>query len=179
VRVRIGLLAVFATALAGCGAVAVIAERLGDSLDDLQFFGAERRHLDPVPVPDDACPALGLVRTTAAQAGEGWLEQLGADNQHWRQFAEELGPKLQLFDAALVAAIATSPPPVALRLEEVLNQVRVGQQQLAASTDLMQYLAATEFAVLDGEAALADASDLVGGACGERIYSDAGPSLVG
>ena len=131
----------------------------------------EPPHLEPIAVPASACPPLALVRVSAARAGEGWLHQFDSKAANWRAFASQLHPKLQVFAAALYATIPRTPRPVAVRLTTVLRDVDIGLRELPGSTDLYQYLSATNFAVLHGQQALSEASDLVGDACGAPLYS--------
>lgn len=159
----IGVAAVVGTA--GCAAVIV---HLNSAIGDLALH--ERRHLDPIAVPSSACPTLGLVRVTAARAGEGWWEQIDPHPPPWDDFAAQLEPKLEQFAIALHVAIPEAPDRVAVRLKNVLREVEIGRRELPNSANVFEYLTRTDNAVLDGEQSLSDASDLVGGACGPPLY---------
>jgi hypothetical protein len=53
----------------------------------------------------------------------------------------------------------------------------IGRRCVRSSTSLVQYLAVTNFAVLKGEQALVEASDLTGAACGPRLYDSAAQNI--
>jgi hypothetical protein len=168
-RTVLGLGIAAAVTLAGLFAIVSIV-RFGSSLDGLNHLGDTEPELQPIPVSPSACAPLDAVRTAAAQAGDGWMSQLSADAAAWDAFVAQLGPELQLFADALRAAIPHVPAPLGERLQRVLRHVERGQRELPTSTDLNQYLAATGAAVFMGEQALAEASQLLGTACGPPLY---------
>jgi hypothetical protein len=170
----VSLLLALAALAGGTGAilVAVAAASIESDLDHM--LPPPRRPLEPVPVAASACPALAAVRESARRAGDLWI----AVPANWQTFAAQLGPELDTFARALRAAIPVTPPVVASRLRTVLHEVEIGLRQLPASTDLSRYLDATHFALFEGVDALADASDLVGGACGAPIYAGLATGLT-
>ena len=96
-----------------------------------------------------------------------------SDAKTWHTFATPLDPKLKRFSIALRAAIPRTPAPLSIRLQRVLHYVEVGQPELSDSTTVYDYLSRTNYAVIDGERSLSEASDLVGDACGEPLYDSA------
>jgi hypothetical protein len=165
--VIVGVCIAATVALAGVLAVAVV--RFGESLD--AGLRLERRHLEPIPIPPEACPALEPVRVEAAQARAVWTDQLGAQPKPWPEFSAALGARLDRLAFAVQAAIPAVPPPVAAQFEVVVREVASGRQALATATDVSGYVAGTSRALFDGVGALGNASDLVGTACGPQLYA--------
>jgi len=134
--------------------------------------------LRPIPVPQTSCRYLQRVHDTAVQAGQAsGTTSVNTDPRTWTRQTVALGQILTAFDRALLDAAAHTPAPIATRLTTVHEQVRVGFAQLSTQRTGHDWAANTLASVVTGYAALRDASDLTGNACGITVAPDASTYL--
>ena len=119
-----------------------------------------------IPIPATACPYLRVVSVAASDANH-WDQGIATgDVKSWRAFAKRTAPTLAALDHSLRLAIPHVPKPVATQLRWTLLNVVKGRPALLGSESYIDYLHQSEDAVTGGYAALSEASDLVGNACG-------------
>jgi Protein of unknown function (DUF2510) len=157
---------VTAVFVVGFGACAFVASQLPTG----NFTFGPPEHVNPIPVPHASCPYLRRVHDTAVVAGEA----SGAarnDNEAsvWPIQAARLRLKLTAFDAALRAATAHTPAPIASKLGTVREQVSFGLAQLQRARTGADWSGSTFGAVAFGYVSLNNASDLTGNACGFTV----------
>jgi hypothetical protein len=134
---------------------------------DLDFG---RRHLAPIPVAPSACPSLEPVRAQAAALQDLWLRGLDGSVASDR-FRDELELRLTALQADAHAAEAHVPAPLAEKLRAMEWDIAVGRNELPHAGGPNPLLSDPQFHLFDGLNALADASDLVGSACGAPVYA--------
>jgi hypothetical protein len=120
--------------------------------------------VQPIPVPQSACPYLRLVSVATAQAQTPWLNGSVSD---WPRFSRDLSTPLASLDGALGAAIPHVPDAVARDFRDTRREVEVGRMALLAAHSLAEYLGRAN--VTGGYAALRHASELVGTTCGFQV----------
>jgi hypothetical protein len=123
-------------------------------------------NVQPIPIPQTACPYVRLASAAAADAAAPWHDAF-KPSPDWERFSTQLSGPLANLDAALGAAVPHVPEPVARDLRTVLADVKVGRVQLLAATSVSDYMARSD--VLGGFAALGHASALIGTACGPTL----------
>ncbi len=142
-------------ALAGVGGcTAVVIHGIGNF--DMHFG---REKLDPIPVPPQACPYLDPVRVVVADLTNLW-------NEHLFPPREQLVPKLDALDVVLKNAQPHVPTRIAKEFDVVLLETRVGRDELTRDPNAI-YMDS----LAKGVNALANASDLIGDACGYTLYT--------
>jgi hypothetical protein len=134
------------------------------SVKPLGELGA-RAPVKPIPIPATACPYLRSVSVSASAANYS-AGLAASDGRSWRAFAERTAPALASFERSLQLALPHVQRPVAAQLRVTLHQVLIGRPALMISRSSADYLNRTNLAPLIGFSALADASGLVGNACG-------------
>ena len=123
---------------------------------------------EPIPVPQTACPYLAQVRERAARLTELW-EQPVLAGAPWPQTRDRIVDNLASFELELVAAEPHVPDRVRAELVAVVEKVRVGRLTVPRSSNWADAATTHEFG--EGLDALTNASDLVGPACGEPLYT--------
>jgi hypothetical protein len=134
-------------------------------------FEIGRRRLSPIPVPSTACPYLRPIHTVAVKLDDQWVRALDGRDP-WPAFRLELTAELPTLEDALTRAQSHVPAPIASKFATVVLDVRLGRAELPRATsvaDVLFFPDAGKSAVMDGASALADATDLVGAACGFRL----------
>jgi hypothetical protein len=134
-----------------------------NSLGNIQIG---RRRLDPIPVPRDACRYLTPIRDKTSELKALW--QQGEDGAQWPGVRARIVSKLPEFERLVEAAQPHVPVRIRTEFETVVSKVEVGRVTLPATNSWGEALSGELFAGLD---ALANASDLVGTACGEPLYT--------
>ncbi len=151
------LFAIFAV-LIGCVAIVFA----------LTFRGFEfgRKPLDPIPVPPEACPYLDPVRVVVADLTNWW-------NEHLFPRPEQLVPKLDALDVVLKNAQPHVPTRIAKEFDVILLETRVGRDELARTPNVLVPDVNERYmdAFWAGVRALENASDLIGDACGDTLYT--------
>ena len=152
----------------GCVGVAAVSFKSPSELGTSQ-------PVKPIPIPTSACPYLRLV-SVSASAASLWDQGLTAnDPTSWRVFAERMAPTLASLQRSLQLAMPHVPHPVAAKVQVALHEVVIGRPALMTSRSSGDYFYfdRTNWAPLDGYNALADASGLVGNACGFTLAPSA------
>lgn len=157
-----------------CVALMVVFGVLGVSCGSRLNLSWGRRPLQPIPVPMASCSYLQRVHDTADAAGRtSGTATNNTDPRTWPRRALIVAQKLAAFDQALEAAAAHTPTPIASKLTTVHDQVGVAAVQLSQGRSGRDWSARTFGSVVTGYAALSDASDLTGTACGFTVAPDA------
>jgi hypothetical protein len=173
----VGLLVVvpaFCGAALGAGLLALgSVVKVGSSTGHGLQIGPPR--LKPIPIPPRACPYLKTVRVTSGAAAAVWLgSDPSSPNLDWtsRTFHRRLEAALPPLELALRVAATQVPAPVRVQLSDSANQVALGRSILPTARDGVfddQLLNA----MLAGTGSLANATELVGNACGFTLAPDA------
>jgi hypothetical protein len=129
-----------------------------------------RKHLAPIPVAPAACPYLEPVREQSAALDDLWMRGLNGSvaSDHFR---DELDLRLIALQADAHAAEAHVPAPIVQKLRTMEWDIAVGRNELPHAQGPGPLLSDPQFPLFDGLNALADASDLVGPACGAPVYA--------
>jgi hypothetical protein len=129
-------------------------------------------HLDPIPIPQRACPYLDAVRVTAVSAGNATSDLLleHPTPQALATFKTEYPAKLAAFELALRAAATRSPAQLRAQLTEVAKQVAWGRTLARDAPDVDTFASSSIGSLMSGVSALGYASDLTGNACGFRLW---------
>jgi hypothetical protein len=143
---------------------------LGAALSGLNFNLGERKHLAPIPVPSTACPYLAPVREQANALNDLWWHEIGGSLGS-RPFLPELELRLVALQQSAASAAPRLPAPIATRLRAMSLYIQAGRPELARARTATDLIADAKFELFDGLHTLADASDLVGSACGAPLYS--------
>lgn len=126
------------------------------------------KHLEPIPVAATACPYLRQIHDEADAAGrvyrQLWLAP--ATGQGWRRDQAQEAQQLAAFQLTLLAAVPHVPPPVARQLQILIADVAAGRKKVAVARSGSDYVTSSIQQVGNGLAALGNANDLVGNACG-------------
>jgi hypothetical protein len=136
-------------------------------------FDFEREHLAPIPVAAAACPSLRPVRARATALHDLWWRGISGEVAR-PQFRRRLRSQLQAFELELTAAEPHVPAPIAQRFRVVRWHIAAARDDLARADGPVDALVPGPDGtspVLDGTHALAEASDLVGTACGAPLYT--------
>ena len=163
------LLSVIATGVALLVGFGVLMTACANSLSRVgDAFGSVTTSppVQPIAIPQSACPYLRLVATAATNAGAPWhvAFEPAAD---WNRFSHDLAGPLVALDDALTAAVPNVPAAVAQDLREVQRDVQRGRVQLLVASSVTDYMGQSN--VVEGYTALGHASALVGNACGVTI----------
>ena len=147
--------------------VIAIVVAVGIAMSSVKPLGdlGTRPPVKPIPISATACPYLRSVSATASAANYS-AGLAASDGKSWRAFAHRTAPALASFERSLQLAMPHVPRPVAAQLRVTLRQVVIGRPALMRSRSSADYLDRTNGAQLIGFSALADASSLVGNACG-------------
>jgi hypothetical protein len=158
----------------GVACVIVAGVALLSSLGDVRIG---RRPLKPIPVAATSCPYLRLVHGAAGPAGDTYLRLLSAqdDPGEWEGEKSRHAQQLLVLELALRDASTHVPSRIASELDQVVTNVAAGRKELAAATSASEYVSRSASQVFSGNEALANASDLVGSACGFELS----PSVSG
>jgi hypothetical protein len=152
----------------GVGGVVFAGVAFLSSLGDVRIG---RRSLQPLPVASTSCPYLRQVHDAAGPAGDSYLRLLSAQNDPsaWDVDKSRHAQELQVLELTLRDASTHVPPRIAAELDQVVRNVAVGRRELAAATSASEYVRQSASQVFTGNDALANASDLVGSACGFEL----------
>jgi hypothetical protein len=151
------------------GVVVVAGVALVSSLGNISIG---RKRLEPIPIAASSCPYLRQVHDAAEPAGKTYLDALVShrtDPRAWPIEAAQHAQQLAVLELTLSAAIPHVPPRVATELERVKTNVAAGREALGAAGSESDYVSRSSGQVFDGVDALANASDLVGDACGFEV----------
>jgi hypothetical protein len=143
--------------------------RLFDGLNNMQIG---RQPLAPIPVPKGACSYLSPVHVRAVALDQQWFAALGGRDP-WPKFKNELAAELPAFELDVARAEPHVPARIAGRFEGLIRNLRLGVVELPrakSAADVLAPSGAGTSPLSDGIAALADASDFVGDACGYRLW---------
>jgi hypothetical protein len=156
----------------GFAAALVIALVAGGTFfDNLGRVRFGRQPLSAIGVSADACPYLNRVHTLVVRLDRQWTDAL-AGRDRWPTFRTELATELPALQAALVRSEPYVPEPIGSRFETMVLDLRLGVAELPQAASVMDVLVrpgTSKSPLVDGVNALADASDLVGEACGYRL----------
>ncbi len=148
--------------------VVVVCVAIVAALNSLGDISIGSKHLEPIPVAPSACPYLREVHDKADAAGRAYLGVLTGqlDPHGWRTEAARHAQLLAAFELTLRAAKPHVPAPVANELQTVIVKVAAGRKEVKTAQSPSDYQSLSAGQVFEGTAALGNASDLVGNACG-------------
>jgi hypothetical protein len=130
-----------------------------------------RGHLSPMYVSPDACPYLDPIHDLEVKLTDQWTHALDG-REAWPLFRAHLATELPALEVALTRAEVHVPKRIASKFETVVLDLRLGVAKLphaSSAMDLVTWPGNAQSPLVDGIGALADASDLVGNACGYRL----------
>ena len=144
---------------------------IGYVADGLSNIRIGREPLPPIAVPAAACPHLRPVHDLAVLLNKQWARALDG-REPWPSFRPDLSSELATLETALSRAESHVPAPIASKFEVVVLDVHLGRAELPREKSAMEVIkpaANRRSPLIEGVNALADASDLVGNACGYRL----------
>ena len=162
VVVGISALSILVVGVGGCALF------VAHGLASMQFG---RRPLSPISVSSDACPELRPVHDLAAKLNDQWTRALDG-RETWPLFQADLAAELPWLEGAITNAETYVPARIANKFEIVVLDLRLGLAELphaSSAFDVLALQGSGKSPVVDGDYALADASDLVGNVCGYRL----------
>ena len=165
-----GVIVAIVVGIAGCAVVAETA--LSHALGDLGLDPFA--HVKPIPISQDACPYLRLVRETAARSGATLLADPNSSRKrNYDEFRMTLRSDLDGYATALRAAQSQVPDPIAQQLLLNLSEVLSGEDALSQAHSATEYFHKNVQSAARGYHDLGYASALVGDACGFHVVPPA------